>query len=181
MANVGPVALLFVDGYNIIGACPQLTQVRDQSGLESARHQLAESLVNYAAYKDFEVRLIFDAYAQPNPRAIEPITHHLSIHYTAFGETADTYIECWCARLRHHDQRRIVATSDRAQRLTVIGYGAEWMSAHQLAIDMTTLLQQQRQHHQRQRHRGPSPQRFLANSLSPEAQERLRQMRNGRA
>lgn len=177
MAPGEPVALLFVDGYNIIGAWPQLMQVRDHDGFELARHHLVEALTSYAAYQSFETRLVFDAYAQQTPMRQETVTDQLSVHYTAFGETADSCIERWCAQLRHHSQRRIVATSDRAQQLTVMGYGAEWMSAHQLAQDVTTLAQSQRR--QRQRQRQTAPKRALFHSLSPEAQAKLHRMRFG--
>lgn len=179
MAKAQSVPLLLVDGYNVIGAWPDLVQVRDQAGLELARHQLVETLVNYAAYKAFTVKLVFDAYAQRTPTTIEPVTQNLDVHYTAFGQTADSYIEAWCARLRHHPQRTIVVTSDRAQQLTVMGYGAEWMSTQQLSQDIHTLTQQQRQRQQRtQSHRGTSA-RFLASGLSADAQERLKQLRFG--
>jgi predicted RNA-binding protein with PIN domain len=180
MAKSKAIALLLVDGYNVIGAWPDLSQVRDQVGLEPARHRLTETLVNYAAYNAFEVKLVFDAYAQRTPTTVEAVTQHLAIHYTAFGQTADSYIEAWCARLRHHPQRTIVVTSDRAQQLTVVGYGAEWMSTQQLSVDITTSVQRHCKHrHRAKSHRGAS-QRFLANGLSTDARERLQRLRFGK-
>ncbi len=173
-----PLAFLFVDGYNVIGATTQWSTIRDQEGLGLARHQLIEALTNYAAYQSFETRLVFDAYGQADPARIEPVTQHLSIHYTAQGETADSYIERWCSRLRHDPKRRIVATSDRAQQLTVMGYGAEWMSAQQLAAEVVAITQQERCSRERQR-RSRTPRGSLAHSLSPEAQAKLRQLRLG--
>jgi predicted RNA-binding protein with PIN domain len=180
MASPKLTALLFVDGYNIIGAWPELSQVRDEAGLEFARHKLTEVLVNYAADRVLEVRLVFDAYGQRSPVRVEQVTPHVSIHYTDFGQTADTYIEAWCARLRRHPQRMIVATSDRAQQLTVTGYGAEWMSAQQLSLDVSSHRQQRQQKQRQSRsHRRGHSQRFLSSSLSPEAQARLQQLRFG--
>ncbi|CAD5913221.1 hypothetical protein NIVACYA_00611 [Planktothrix agardhii] len=104
----------------------------------------------------------------------------MSIHYTSFGQTADTYIEKLCAslsrQLRLSRRRLIVATSDRAQRLTVTGYGAEWMSAEQLAEAVEATTQRRQRRHQP---RKPSSSRFLANSLDAEAQNRLARMRMG--
>lgn len=176
-----PQALLFIDGYNVIGAWPELANVRDEHGLESARYQLIEEVVNYSAYKGFETRLVFDAYAHRAPSWEEVITHHLSVHYTEFGQTADTYIEKCCAGLRDRQrwrhQKLIVATSDRAQQLTVAGYGAQWMSAKQLAADILATTRR-RQHPKRPAKAGKS-QRLLAHTLTPEAHERLQKLRFG--
>jgi len=70
----------------------------------------------------------------------------------------------------------IVATSDRAQQLTVVGYGAEWMSAEQLAADVeATARRSERQHKSRKQNSS----RFLASSLDPESQQRLAKLRMG--
>ncbi|NEP15413.1 MAG: NYN domain-containing protein [Leptolyngbya sp. SIO4C1] len=173
-------AILLVDGYNIVGAWPELIQLRDSSGLESARNQLAEVLANYSAFKDFETWLIFDAYGHRRAHHSESVTQHLSIHYTRFGQTADSYIEKACAQFRNDvrkfQQRLIVATSDRAQQLTVIGYGAEWMSAQQLESDVTFSLQRVRR---RQKSKQRSRRSSLANSLGPEAKAKLSRLRFG--
>lgn len=171
-------AILFVDGYNIIGAWPDLIELRDAQGLEFARNNLAETLANYSAYKDFETLLVFDAYGQPQTHRSEPLTQHLSVHYTSFGQTADSYIEISCAKFRNDSRkfkkRLIVATSDRAQQLTVIGYGAEWMSAHQLASEVNLSVQNVRHRQKPQKH---SKQRFLSKSLNLETQAKLAKLR----
>jgi predicted RNA-binding protein with PIN domain len=174
-------AILFVDGYNVIGAWARLQQVRDDQGLEAARHDLVETLVGYSAFQGFDTRVVFDAQYQGSPGCREVITPNLSICYTDYKQTADTYIEKSCALfrndLRKFQQRLIVATSDRAQQLTVVGYGAEWMSAHQLLADveLATLKVRRKQ----QVGRGRSPNRFLSSSLDPVAQQRLARMRMG--
>ena len=173
-------AVLLIDGYNMIGAWPTLRDARDLTGLEAARSKLVEALVNYSAFKGFDSRVIFDAYGQQNPSTQESITQNLAIHYTSFGQTADSYIEKACARfrsdLRKFEQRLIVATSDRAQQLTVVGYGAEWMSAQQLAAEVEDVGQRVKRH---QRPPKKSPNRFLAHSLDPLAKERLARLRLG--
>ena len=173
------LALLFVDGYNIIGAWPKLTQLRDTESLESARHHLVEVLTNYSAYQGFQTRIVFDAYAQQNPGLREPVTKDVSVHYTEFGQTADTCIEKWCAQLRHQirfsGKRLIVATSDQAQKLTVTGYGAEWMSAQRLALEVASAVRQRRKNH-RSKDFQRKAQR-LSNGLKPEIQDRLKSLR----
>ncbi|NER81430.1 MAG: NYN domain-containing protein [Leptolyngbya sp. SIO1D8] len=179
MKSSSDLALLLVDGYNVIGAWPQLTQLRDHESLESARHHLVEALTNYSAYKGFKTRVVFDAYAQETPGLKEAVTEDVSIHYTDFGQTADTCIEKWCAQLRHQirfsDQRLIVATSDQAQRLTVTGYGAEWMSAQRLASEVSAAVRQRQKSH---RSKGfNSKAQRLSSGLKPEVQDRLKSLR----
>ena len=173
------LTLLFVDGYNIIGAWPQLVQLRDSESLESARHHLVEVLTNYSAYQDFQTQIVFDAYSQKRASAEEHITKHVSIHYTDFGQTADTCIEKWCAQLRYQirfsDQRLIVATSDRAQKLTVTGYGAEWMSAQRLALEVNSTARQERKNHRSKGFQSKS--KRLSNALKPDVQDRLKLLR----
>ncbi|MEO0458768.1 MAG: NYN domain-containing protein [Cyanobacteria bacterium P01_A01_bin.114] len=180
MASSTAEAILLVDGYNVVGAWPELIRLRDQLGLEPARNQLAEDLANYSAFKAFETWLVFDAYGQQQPHRQESVTNHLSIHYTSFGQTADSYIERACALFRKDSRkfqtRLIVATSDRAQQLTVVGYGAEWISAQQLGSDVHF----SRQHvKRRQKPAKQSKKRFLADSLNPEAQAKLARLRQG--
>ncbi len=172
-------AILFVDGYNIVGAWPELMDLRDRQGLDTARNRLAETLANYSAYRGFETLLVFDAYGQPQAHRREVFTQHLSIHFTSFGQTADSYIEISCAKfrndLRKFEKRLIVATSDRAQQLTVVGYGAEWMSATQLAADVNLSVQKVKH---RQRPKRQSKQRFLSKSLNSETQAKLAKLRS---
>ena len=171
--------LLFVDGYNIIGAWPQLAQLRDAESLEVARHRLVEELTNYSAYQGFQTRIVFDAYAKKHRGLQETVTDDVSVHYTEFGQTADTCIEKWCANLqrqvRYLGLRLIVATSDQAHRLTVTGYGAEWMSAHRLALDVEHAIHQSREVHRAKRSQNKSKRSNTV--LKPAVQDRLRSLR----
>lgn len=172
-------AILLVDGYNVIGAWPELIALRDFQGLDVARDNLAETLANYSAYKGFETLLVFDAYGQRQGHRVEKFTQHLSVHYTSFGQTADSYIEISCAKfrddIRKFEKRLIVATSDRAQQLTVVGYGAEWMSVAQLNADVNLSVQKVKRRQKPQKH---SKQRFLSRSLNPEMQAKLAKLRS---
>lgn len=172
------LALLLVDGYNMIGAWPELQTLESQEDLESARTRLVELIINYAALQDFQTKIVFDAYSRRDPAAEEQFTAHVSTYYTDFGQTADSYIEKSCAGFYRQDAapRLIVATSDRAQQQTVMGYGAEWLSAQQLQL---RVQKASRQHKKRQRSAASSSGRFLFNSLDPQAQKRLQQLRYG--
>jgi hypothetical protein len=180
MSPLRSQTVLLVDGYNIIGLWSNLRQTRDRCGLEAARRDLTEILVNYSAFRGFETRVVFDAHYCQTPSHREQITERLLLHYTKFGQTADTYIEKTCASFRRQATRKdrlIVATSDRAQQLTAVGYGAEWMSAEQLAGEVKASRRSTR----RKQSRAPtrSSGRFLSNSLDPVAKQRLAQMRLG--
>ncbi len=176
-------AILLVDGYNIIGDWSELKKSRDRHGLEAARHELIECLINFSAATAYRTKLVFDAHYQDTPRSSEIHTDALSVHYTAFAETADTYIEKFCAtfqrkKYRVESDRLIVATSDRAQQLTVVGYGAEWLSAPMLARKVKQEVQKTKSKTKKQTRKKTSG-RFLFNALDPIAQQRLRQMQRG--
>ncbi|NES93841.1 MAG: NYN domain-containing protein [Desertifilum sp. SIO1I2] len=180
MSRASLSTVLLVDGYNVIGAWNALKLIRDRDGLEPARWQLIESLTNYSSYNGFITQIVFDAYYQNTPSKSEVVTENLSVHYTSFGQTADSFIEMTCAKFRNDirkfHQRLVVATSDRAQQMTVVGYGAEWISALRLVNEVEAMSQSVKR---RQKSVKKSSGRFLAKSLDPLAQQRLAQMRLG--
>ncbi|BAZ52259.1 hypothetical protein NIES4103_49190 [Nostoc sp. NIES-4103] len=174
-------AVLLVDGYNIIGAWPCLKKTRDNAGLEAARGELVEAMTSYSAFVGYETQIIFDAQYHNASSNKEVITELLSVHFTEFGQTADTYIEKVCASLRPQVtqskiSRVIVATSDRAQQLMVQGYGAEWLSAQQLCGEVEATVCRMRQKYQT---RKQSKSRFLASAIDAKARQRLAELRMG--
>lgn len=174
-------AILLVDGYNVIGLWSQLRDLRERHGLEPARRELIERLIGYSAFHDLDTRVVFDSHYRNSRGNCETIVPNLQAIYTDFGQTADTYIEKTCAlfkrEARYTKQRTIVATSDRAQQLTAIGYGAEWMSVQQLAseVECTANRVRRRQKNTSARSQG----RFLSSSLDADARQRLARMRMG--
>lgn len=62
-----PQAILLVDGYNVIGAWPDLTRIRDRDGLEAARRALLETLLSYSASQDYDTQLVFDSQYRDTP------------------------------------------------------------------------------------------------------------------
>lgn len=170
--------LLFVDGYNVIGAHPSLKETRDGFGLADARRQLAELLVNYSAEGNYETQLVFDAHYQDRPGIKERVTDRVWIAYTEFQQTADSYIEWACAQffrhdIRRFDQRLVVATSDRAQWLTAVGYGADWVSSTKLVSQALESAEQSKQHRLPKRGR----RRLLGQSIDSSAQDKLARLR----
>ncbi|MDJ0531459.1 MAG: NYN domain-containing protein [Xenococcaceae cyanobacterium MO_207.B15] len=175
-------AFLLVDGYNIIGSWSDLKKSRDRYGLDAAREILIESLINYAPMVSYRTKIVFDAHYQNSPSHTQDYTSLVSVYFTEFAETADTYIEKSCAAFKRNPyqpeySRLIVATSDRAQRLTVTGYGAECISAQRLAGEVEITA---RKLNRKKRPAKKSSGRFLFHSLDPVAQQRLQQLRHGK-
>ena len=175
-------AFLLVDGYNIIGSWSDLKKNRDRYGLEAAREALVESLINYSPVVSYRTQIVFDAHYQRTPSHMEEYTPLVSAYYTAFAETADTYIEKFCATSRHKNEsakqsRLIVATNDRTQRNVVTGYGAECISSQRLAGEVEITA---RKIGQKKRPAKKFSGRFLFHALDPSAQKRLRQLRQGK-
>jgi uncharacterized protein len=181
MKRVASQALVFIDGYNIIGAWMTLKQVRDELGLEEARRQLVEIMTGYASFNAYDVQVVFDAQYQDMPGTKEVITQLCSVYYTNQHQTADSYIEKSCADfrrdIRKFEQRIIVVTDDRALQLTAIGFGAEWRSSEQLNAEVELSVSRVRSRQQPAR---KSSGRFLMNGLDPEAQAKLDRLRFGR-
>jgi predicted RNA-binding protein with PIN domain len=181
MKSIATQALLLVDGYNIIGAWSNLQRIRDRHGLESARRDLISIVTDYTAYQGLKTEIIFDSHLQKTPLQKEQFSPQVSVYYTAFSQTADSYIERVCASFsRAHPAtipRIIVATSDRAQRLTAIGYGAEWYSAEKFKAEVETITSQVKN---KKRPHSNSKGRFLFNHLDPQTQATLFQWRQGK-
>ncbi len=179
MAAKPTQAILLVDGYNIIGAWAELVRIKEEKGLDSARETLITALANYSAYQAYETWAVFDAYGERTPASQEHITPYLSVHYTGFGQTADSYIERACAKFRNDarkfTQRLIVATSDNVHRQTVVGYGAEGISALHLGSEIEKIAQRVQNKQKSKKKR--SGRVFAA--LTPDIQAQLAKMRKG--
>lgn len=113
-------AILFVDGYNMIGAWPHLASLMKQDELEKARDRLIFDLSQYKKMSDFaKVVVVFDAYQVPG------VTKNfdqfdLTVVFTKEGETADAYIEREIAQYLSPVYRLIVATSDAAEQWLIV-------------------------------------------------------------
>lgn len=178
MVAPSPNTILLVDGYNIIGAWPRLQRQQRQEDLEAARDSLVEALTGYSAFHGCPTQIVFDAQYQQAVGTHTQITDQLEVHFTDSGQTADTYIEWFCSQARHtinEFQRIIVATSDRDHRLTVTGYGAEWMSAHQLIQGIEMTLGKIRDRAKHSKH----SRQFLSSLIDPEAKQKLERLRFG--
>ncbi len=121
---------LIVDGYNIIGAWPELQALREEN-LEYARERLIEILSVHAALTGRRVILVFDAYQVKHNSGSRERVKGIEVIYTKENVTADMAIERLAAQLPKHD-KVFVATSDRLQQETIWGKGAFRISALEL-------------------------------------------------
>jgi predicted RNA-binding protein with PIN domain len=124
--------ILIVDGYNMIGAWPELQKLKSIE-LEEARDQLIHELSEYQSYSGCKVYLVFDAYQVPGlGRKI--MKNKLNILYTKEKETADELIEKLVFKYISRSNRVYVATSDMIEQHMIFGMGAFRITANELAL-----------------------------------------------
>lgn len=122
--------ILIVDGYNMIGAWPELVQLK-QKDLAAARDRLIEILAEYQGFTGFKVIIVFDAYGV---KGIEKRyrQHRVEVIYTKSEETADERIEKLANELNSRTTQIYVATSDFTEQWAIFGQGALRISAREL-------------------------------------------------
>ncbi len=125
-----PVEYLLVDGYNVIFAWDELSEMA-KTNIDGARGKLMDILCNYQGYQKCRLILVFDAY-RVEGHAEETVKYHnIYVVYTKEAETADQYIE----RTAHEMGRKYqvtVATSDGLEQIIIRGQGCRTMSAREL-------------------------------------------------
>ena len=126
--------ILLVDGYNIIGAWPELRELKYLKLVE-ARDRLIDLLAEYQAYKGWRVILVFDAYLVPGIENKERRSN-VEIVFTRENETADERIERLVSELSGRRVQLHVATSDYTEQWLIFGQGALRISARELEIEM---------------------------------------------
>ncbi len=123
--------LLYVDGYNMIGAWPHLQKLQRENDLVAARESLLHDLSEYAKYENVEVRVVFDAHFVPGIQQVYD-RYHLTVIFTKEEETADSYIEKAVGEENLFTTNVVVATSDLAEQWLVFQRGASRKSARDL-------------------------------------------------
>ncbi|MCT4663389.1 MAG: NYN domain-containing protein [Tissierellales bacterium] len=123
---------LFVDGYNIINNWPELRQLSKMT-LDLARERLEEYMLEYQAYMDVRVIVVYDAYKIRGAKEKIVNKSGLKIVFTQERETADRYIEKQLHKLGK-DYRVKVATSDWVEQQVVLGRGGTRISARELHL-----------------------------------------------
>jgi uncharacterized protein len=126
--------ILLVDGYNIIGAWPELRESKERD-LAASRDRLVEMMAEYQAFTGTRVIIVFDAqYVQGIARIFK--NHKVDVVFTKENETADERIEKMAIELNNIKTQIQVATSDFTEQWVVFGQGALRKSARELLIEM---------------------------------------------
>lgn len=126
--------VLIVDGYNMIGAWPELSELSRES-LEDARDRLLEYLADYQGFSGREIILVFDAHQVPG-KGVKFKQNQIDIIYTREKETADECIERLAAEMTQARRHVYVATSDYTEQRVTFGQGALRISARELWIEI---------------------------------------------
>ena len=132
------VTHLFVDGYNLIHAWPELKEL-SAIDFGSARDRLTDIVCNYAGFTGYDVTLVFDAYKVTEGIGEKMNIHGVSVVYTKENETADAYIERETLNIMKHIKTRkesvreriIVVTSDNLEQIVSMGHGALRISSRE--------------------------------------------------
>lgn len=131
---------LVIDGYNVIGAWPELQRIKTHS-LADARSRLVEILKEYQAFTGQHIILVFDAYRTKGAKKTEQYPG-LEIRYTDYGQTADSLIESLVSKLAADNQNIGVVTSDWAQQQIVLGKGARRWSSREFHSEVEKVSKQ---------------------------------------
>ena len=120
MAAQREPAYYLIDGYNVINASPELIPPR--SHLAETRHTLGRILKEAGAFENYEMTVVFDAFATDEEEHTLEISSRMRVIYTVTGETADSCIE----RLAY------TAVSDGAEQSLNLGAGAYRITSPEL-------------------------------------------------
>ncbi|MBN6889647.1 uncharacterized protein ACUXCC_005208 [Cytobacillus horneckiae] len=126
--------ILLVDGYNIIGAWPELRELKNKD-LAAARDRLVERMAEYQGYSGYRVIVVFDAhYVKGTERKYK--NYNVEVIFTRTNETADERIEKLAIDLNNIKTQIYVATSDFTEQRVIFGQGALRKSARELLNEM---------------------------------------------
>lgn len=129
--------ILLVDGYNIIGAWPELRELK-MKDFASARDVLIEKMAEYQAYTGYKVIVIFDAHlVHGNETKLK--SRKVEVIFTKQNETADERIEKMARKLANIKTQIHVATSDYTEQWQIFGQGALRKSARELLNEMNSI------------------------------------------
>ncbi|MGJ7922963.1 NYN domain-containing protein [Neobacillus sp. LXY-4] len=131
--------ILIVDGYNIIGAWPELISLKNKD-LSAARDSLVEKMAEYQAYTGYRVIVVFDAhYVQGIEKKYN--NYKVEVIFTKENESADERIEKMAISLSNRQTQVHVATSDFTEQWVIFGQGALRKSARELLNEMKLIEQ----------------------------------------
>ena len=129
--------ILLVDGYNIIGAWPELQNLKNKD-LAAARDRLVEKMAEYQGFTGYKVIVVFDAYGVQGLEK-KYKNYQIDVIFTKENETADERIEKLAITLSNRKTQIHVATSDYTEQWAIFGQGALRISARELLVEMNSI------------------------------------------
>ena len=171
MGRIHKRKYLIIDAYNVMNAVPEFGRGMEKD-LEAARENMIERMIELGHYTQEQVVLVFDAYlVKGNLEKIEQ-REGLTIVFTKYTQTADSYIEELVTRLSMDIRNEIrVVTKDLAEQLMVMGKGAIRVLPRELYYECMNMGRTIRRKYQTEKV-GDT----LENRLSKEAIEILRKL-----
>lgn len=136
---------MVVDGYNVIFAWPDLSEMAKHD-LEAARRHLCDRIASYAAYKKCRTVVVFDGYKVKGNIGEKLEFSGLQVVFTKENETGDAYIEALVARLGPSYNVRVV-TSDALVQISSFRSGVLRMSARELQEEIETARKEMQQYY----------------------------------
>ncbi|SDE58831.1 hypothetical protein SAMN02799630_05807 [Paenibacillus sp. UNCCL117] len=167
--------ILIVDGYNIIGAWPELQKLKDIR-LEEARDRLIQIMAEYQSFTGMKVILVFDAYYVPG-LGRKYVQSKLPVYFTKEKETADELIERLVTTHVGRRKQVYVATSDMTEQHVIFGKGAFRLPAGELLVKVRQARGEVRR---KIRQEAETRRNTVDNTLSDELRKRLEDLRRGR-
>lgn len=166
--------VLLVDGYNIIGAWPELRELAAVR-LEDARDRLTELLADYQGFTGKRVIVVFDAHQVPGLGG-KYREGGLEIIYTREKETADECIERLVGELGGRRVMLQVASADMTEQHVSFGRGALRVTPRELLLAVS-----ESQTHVRKTVEQPPPRKSsFDNALTEDMKKLLEKWRRGK-
>ncbi len=166
---------LLIDGYNIIHAWDELSEVAAEN-LEEARDKLLDIMSNYKGFIKCDIIVVFDAYKVKNSRGTVYKHRNITVVYTKEAETADHYIER-TTKLLVEDYDVKVATSDYLEQIIIMGAGAIRVTPRELKVYIEDAKARGKKKIEERR---PAKNNMFIDNLDPETARIFDQMRYGK-
>ena len=134
---------VIVDGYNVIFAWPELSDLA-RVNIDSARDALIDILSELSSMISGQVTVVFDAYKVKGHSKERMTLQDIQVLFTSQDETADQYIERFTNE--HGRKKRIaVITSDGLEQIITRGQGCLLISSRELREHMERFRAQLRE------------------------------------
>ena len=166
--------VLIVDGYNMIGAWPELEPLMADR-LDEARDRLVDMMADYGAFAGVSVTVVFDAFRVPGLGAAYRVSG-VDIVFTKEKETADECIERLVGEVTSVRRNVYVATSDETEQRVAFGRGALRLTARELRL---AVLESRREIARAIRQQPPAKRNPLGGTLNEDMRRLLESWRRG--